>query len=151
MDFDLFCQELPKERPILGLDLGKAKIGIALSDFTWTIATPFAVWQRQSRAKDLEAICQLIETEHVGGVVCGLPLALDGTETKACHANRRLCALVHERHSCPYYMHDERFSTSASTRSLKEQGMRRKKRDQIDDKVAASLILQTVLDRLNYR
>ena len=150
MDIISFKESVPIQQSIMGLDLGKVKIGLAISDQTQTIATPLEVYTRKNRKKDLEFIVNILQTESIGAIVCGLPLTLDGTENNNCLYARRFCQSIQECLTLPVWFQDERFTTKTSNESLKQLGIRRKKRDQIDDKIAATIILQSTLDRLKY-
>lgn len=135
---------------LLGLDVGDKTIGLSLSDLSWLIASPYQLINRQNNIRDFEKVQHIISEESVIALVIGLPLTLRG-ETgpqaeKVLHFATKLASLT----DTPLYLWDERLSTVAATRTLLEADMSRKKRSVNVDKMAATFILQGVLDRLHY-
>ena len=131
---------------ILGLDPGERRIGVALSDPTGTIASPHSVIDLRSTdaATAVRTIC---EEYDVGLIVVGLPTGLSGTEGPSATAARTFGALIAEAAGLPVEYQDERFTTVTAEAALLEGGVRRDKRRDVRDKVAAAVILQTYLDR----
>lgn len=82
------------------------------------------------------------------GIVIGLPLAQDGTEGENCIRVREFAEKILKKTNLPILFYDERLSTSAVTRSMKDAGVNRKNRQAVDDKLAAGYILQCVVDML---
>lgn len=143
-----FLDVLPPKGRLLGLDVGEKRVGIALSDTTRTIATAYGTLTRQGKNKDIPVL-RAIDTEHgICGVVVGLPRNMDGTEGKSCEMARQFGKHILKQWEIPVYFQDERLSTAAVTRALIEGDVSRKKRSQMDDKLAASYLLQTALDSL---
>jgi len=130
---------------ILALDPGERRIGLALSDPTGIIASPYAVIDRRTDdvAQRLQRICR---DEDVSRIVVGLPVTLDGREGQAAAAARELARLAAEATDLDVILHDERFSTVTAEQALLEGGMRRAERRQVRDKVAAAVLLQSYLD-----
>ena len=130
---------------ILALDPGERRIGLALSDPTGIIASPYAVIDRRTDdvAQRLQRICR---DEDVSRIVVGLPVTLDGREGQAAAAARELARLAAEATALDVILHDERFSTVTAEQALLEGGMRRAERRQVRDKVAAAVLLQSYLD-----
>ena len=143
-----FEKSLVKGRPIIGLDIGTVRIGIAISDREYIIATPYDVYERRNISQDIGHLGKLATDENAGGFVVGLPLGLDGSEGENCQLIRNLCNKLVKKTRLPVLLKDERMSTAAATRALSETGMTRKKRQSLDDKVAAGYILQGVIDML---
>ena len=138
---------IPKGQRLLGLDPGTKTIGVALSDVSWMIASPYATIARQSWVKDIDALVRIIDKEGVGGVVMGLPVQMDGTEGERAAAARKLAAKLLERKDLPLIFQDERLSTAAVQRMMVvEMDLSRKKRQAAVDKAAAAYILQGALD-----
>jgi len=136
---------------ILGLDLGSKRIGVALSDELGLTAQPLLVLERRSRAKDIQALGELIEAHQVEEVVLGLPRRLSGElgpEAEKVQVFGRELAEVAGR---PVTYWDERLSTVSAERVLLQADVSRAKRKRVIDKVAASIILQGYLDRLAAR
>jgi putative holliday junction resolvase len=135
---------------VLGLDLGSKRVGIALSDRSGTIASPFTVLQRSGSLKrDHEAIARLVVEEECERVVVGLPLSLDGTLGRAAQSAideaERLATVV----GVPVETYDERLTTVSADRALIEAKMRADARRRVVDKVAAAVMLQAWIDRQN--
>lgn len=133
---------------MLGLDLGSKRVGIALSDRSGTIASPFTVLQRSgSLRKDHEAIARLVAEEECERVVVGLPLSLDGSLGRAAKSAideaERLATVV----GVPVETYDERLTTVSADRALIEAKMRADARRRVVDKVAAAVMLQAWIDR----
>lgn len=131
---------------ILGLDPGERRIGVALSDPTGTIASPHSVIDLRlaDPATAVRAIC---EEYDVGLIVVGLPTGLSGTEGPSAAAARALGAKVSQAAGLPVEYQDERFTTVTAEAALLEGGVRRDKRRDVRDKIAAAVILQAYLDR----
>lgn len=131
---------------ILGLDPGERRIGVALSDPTGTIASPHSVIDR--REVDPAVVVRNLCEEHgVDLIVVGLPTGLSGHEGPAAEAARAFGTEVSEAVGLPVEYQDERFTTVTAEAALLEGGVRRDKRREVRDKVAAAVILQAYLDR----
>ncbi|MEA2010181.1 MAG: Holliday junction resolvase RuvX [Actinomycetota bacterium] len=131
---------------ILGLDPGERRVGVALSDPTGTIASPHSVIDRRS-VELAEAVRALCVEHDVERVVVGLPTGLSGVEGPSAKAARTVGDAVAEATGLPVAYQDERFTTVTAEAALLEGGVRRAKRRDVRDKVAAAVILQTYLDR----
>lgn len=132
---------------IVALDLGSKRIGVAVSDISGTIASPLSVINRSSsRRHDHDAIRRIVVDEEAEAVVIGLPLSLDGSVGPAAQAvlqeSERLGTVV----GVPIHMQDERLTTVAADRMLREADLSASRRREFVDKVAAAVILQTWLD-----
>jgi putative Holliday junction resolvase len=143
-----FLPELPNEGRLIGIDLGQSRIGVATCDELRMIATPREVYERRNMSKDLGHINRIIEDEYVVGVVLGLPLELDGKESEGCERARHFANKLFKKSGRPILLKDERLSTAAVTRTLKEYDMTRKRRHSLDDQLAAAYILQQVVDAM---
>jgi putative Holliday junction resolvase len=152
MEYNLedFVKSLEQNRRLLAIDYGSKKLGIALSDISLTIASPLTIINRINLSKDIDAIMRLIKEHQIVGLVFGFPITMDGIEKQACQDVRLFTTKFLTKHQIPIYFQDERLSTRAATRVLIESNINRKKRDLIDDKIAACFILQGALDKINY-
>ncbi len=139
---------LARESPLLGLDVGTKTIGMALSDVTRSIATPFETIRRGKFAADAQAILRTVERERVGALVVGLPVNMDGTEGPRAQSARAFARNLAPLVAVPIVFWDERLSTSGSERALLEADLSRARRARLIDKMAAAWILQGALDRL---
>jgi putative Holliday junction resolvase len=131
---------------LLGLDLGTRRIGVAVSDELGLLAHGLTVVTRHGGQRDLDAIAQLAHEEEVVGVVIGLPLNMNGSEGAAAARTRRFVATLAERIKLPVYLWDERLTTWEAEEIIKDASVRKRKRKQLVDKIAATLILQSYLD-----
>ncbi len=139
---------LQQGQRLLGLDVGTKTIGMALSDTRLVIATPFDTIRRTRFRDDLARISQEVEKHGVGGIVVGLPLALEGGEGPRAQGVRQFAKNLLARLDLPLTFWDERMSTAAVERGMIEADLSRRRRAQIVDRAAASYILQGLLDRL---
>jgi putative holliday junction resolvase len=138
---------LPGGGRLLGLDVGTKTIGLALCDSQWTIATPAELLHRGKFAKDLERLRVLAEAQRVAGLVVGLPLNLDGSESPRTQSVRAFVRNL-EPLGLPVLLWDERWSTRAVTRTLLDADASRARRAELVDKMAAAYILQGAIDAL---
>jgi putative Holliday junction resolvase len=145
-------EELPEllapEARLLGLDVGTKTIGMALSDVTRSIATPYDTIRRTKFTDDAKAIRKVLESNQVGAVVIGLPINLDGTEGPRAQSTRAFARSLAAQIDLPLLFWDERLSTAAVERHLIEADASRKRRAEVIDRMAAAYILQGALDRL---
>jgi putative Holliday junction resolvase len=128
----------------LGLDIGKKRIGVAISSETGIIATPLIVVKAGSSA--INEIVALIEEHDAQEVVVGMPLNMDGTKSEMARYVERFIDKLARKCDIKTTTWDERLSTSAVTKVLIEGGARRSKRKSVVDKLSASYILQGYLD-----
>ena len=132
---------------VLGIDLGSKRIGIATSDRSGTIATPYTVLLRcGSMGGDHRNIAKMVVEEEAEAVIVGLPLNMDGSEGKAAQAARVEAARMATVVGVPVHVHDERLTTVEADRVLMEQKMNAQARRRVVDKVAAAVMLQSWLD-----
>lgn len=132
--------------PVLGLDLGTKRIGVALSDPTDTLASPFStVPHRLSRA-DVAQLAALCAEQRVTAVVVGWPRNMDGTSGPAAKQAEEFAERLRAATGLPVHLWDERLSTVAAERVLIEAGARRERRRDVRDRVAAVFLLQAFLD-----
>ena len=137
----------PGER-LLGLDLGEKTIGLALSDTSLTVATPFKTLKRGKFQANADRIAILISEHGIGGLIVGLPLNMNASEGPAAQSARAFARKYAAQSEVPVVLVDERLSTAAVTRTLLEADASRRRRAEAIDKMAAAYILQGALDRL---
>ncbi len=133
---------------LIGLDVGTKTIGLALSDTRLVIASPLDTIRRRRFRDDMAALFDLIDKHGIGGVVIGLPLALDGRDSPRTQSVRAFARNLLALRDLPALLWDERLSTAAVTREMIAADMTRKRRAEIVDKVAAAYILQGCLDAM---
>jgi len=140
---------LTRGQRLMGLDLGTATIGVAISDALFSIATPVTTIRRTKFTRDAEALATLVTERQAGALVYGLPVNMDGTEGPRCQSTRSFAREFAKRLPLPYAFWDERLSTAAVQRMLTDEAdMSRKRRAEIVDRAAAAYILQGALDAL---
>jgi putative Holliday junction resolvase len=142
-----FRAALPMGGRLLGLDVGTKTIGTAMCDARWSIASPAELIRRTKFTADLAALEKLARAQDAKGVVVGLPLNLDGSDsprTQSVRAFARNLAPL----GLPVLLWDERWSTQAVTRTLLDADASRARRAELVDKMAAAYILQGAIDAL---
>ena len=142
-----FAAVLPNGGRLAGLDVGTKTIGVALCDAGWSFATPDKTILRRKFAADLEALRQLVAAQSVVGLVVGLPLNMDGSDsprTQSVRAFARNLAPL----ALPVLLWDERWSTAAVERAMIAADVSRAKRAERIDSAAAAFILQGAIDAL---
>ena len=147
-DLSQFKSSLNPGARLIGLDLGEKTIGVAVSDTLRTIATPRVTLKRGKFAADAAALESLITDEAAGGLVIGLPLNMDGSDSPSAQSARAFARNFAARCALPILMWDERLSTAAVTRTLLDADASRKRRGEVVDKMAAAYILQGALDAM---
>lgn len=133
---------------LLGLDIGSKTIGLALSDETRAFANPLVTIKRTKFKPDAAEILRLCSEHNVGALILGLPLNMNGTEGPRVQSTRAFARNLAALTDLPIVFWDERLSTAAVTRTLIDADTSRKKRAEVVDKLAATYILQGVLERL---
>ena len=142
-----FASALPSGGKLGGLDVGTKTIGLAICDFGWHFAGPVETVRRGKFAKDLATLHLFIDCEKIAGLVVGLPLNMDGTDsprTQSVRAFARNLAPL----ELPILLWDERWSTQAVERAMISADVSRAKRAEKVDALAAAHILQGAIDAL---
>ena len=139
---------LPPRGTLIGLDLGTKTIGVAASDPDRRLATAVETIERKNLTTDAARLLQLAAERSAAGFVLGLPINMDGSEGPRAQSTRAFARNLAGRTKLPIALWDERLSTSAVTRMMIEADLRRDRRAEVVDKLAASYILQGALDRL---
>ena len=130
----------------LGLDVGDRRIGVSLSDpLGWT-AAPLPPLERVSWKKDLAGVRSLLEEHKVGVVVVGLPIRMDGTRGERAERTLEFVRRLQATTRVPVVTWDERLTTVEAERRMVEDDVRRERRREVVDGIAACLILQGYLD-----
>jgi len=140
---DLF----PQGGRLIGLDVGTRTIGVAFCDTEWNIATAAELIKRGKFSAALERLKVLIAAQRVVGIVVGLPLNLDGSESPRTQSTRAFARNLQQL-ALPILLWDERWSTQAVTRTLIDADASRARRAELVDKMAAAYILQGAIDAL---
>jgi putative Holliday junction resolvase len=146
-DIEQFARLLAPGR-LIGIDAGTKTLGLALSDVTRTIASALETIPRTKFRADASRLLALGDEHRVAGLVLGLPINLDGSEGPRAQATRALARNLNALSPLPILLWDERLTTQQAERMLIEADQSRKRRADVIDKLAATLILQGALDRM---
>ena len=137
----------PRAR-LVGIDAGTKTWGLALSDVTRSVASAMQTIRRTKFTDDVRVLAALAHEHGVGGLVLGLPRNLDGSEGPRAQATRALARNLNKAMVLPVLLWDERLSTAEAERMLIAADQSRKRRAEVIDKLAATIILQGALDRM---
>jgi putative Holliday junction resolvase len=135
----------PRTR-LLGIDPGKVRLGLAISDPDRRIASPLATYTRRDAAQDARHLARVVEENEIGQIVIGLPVHLDGREGEQAKAARALGKVIAEATGLPCVFWDERFTSREAESALWGAGLTHKRRKERRDQVAAQILLQAYLD-----
>lgn len=130
----------------MALDIGDARIGLALSDPMGIIANPLETYLRKKNEEDYRYLAALAREKQAGLIVCGLPVSMNSGENDQTRKTREFISKLGEYTTIPVTFIDERLTTVSAEKALIEGGVRREKRKTVIDKVAAAIILQNYLD-----
>jgi len=147
LDKAAFRAALPAGGRLLGLDVGTQTVGLALCDAGWSIASPAHTHKRTKFTRDKAVLGEFATAQSVRGLVIGLPLNMDGSESPRSQAARAFARNIAAL-GLPILLWDERWSTAAAERAMIAQDMSRAKRAERIDAHAAALILQGAIDGL---
>ncbi|MBE7076144.1 MAG: Holliday junction resolvase RuvX [Clostridiales bacterium] len=130
----------------MGIDYGKARMGVAFSDLSCTIASADHIYKTQTEEKDLQYFKSLIAQKSVNLVVFGLPLNADGTVCEMTEVVQSFANKLKDFANVEVAFQDERYTSFEAEEYLKEAGIKWEKRKELLDKVSAQIILQNYLD-----
>ncbi len=136
---------------ILGLDFGAKTVGVAVSDELHLTAQGLEIIRRESAKRlrqSLARIEAIAQEYQVGRIVLGYPKNMNNTEGERCEQTREFARMLERRTGLPVILWDERLTTVAAERHMMELGIRREKRKEYVDEIAAVFILQGYLDSL---
>jgi len=148
LDVAAFAAALPSGARLIGIDIGTKTLGLALSDVSRTIASGLETIRRTKFKADAARLLALVREHKVAGLVIGLPLGLDGSTGPRAQASRSFARLIGPMAGVPILLWDERLTTVEAERLLIEADASRKRRAEVIDKMAATIILQGALDRM---
>ena len=139
--------EMRVRGPVLALDYGTRRIGLAVSDEEAQFAFPVGFLACRGREHDLAALRQLLAERSIRRIVVGLPIHMDGRRGETAVAAENFANAIAEMTGLPVEMLDERWTTREAERALRESPRGRKKRREAVDSAAATLLLRTYLER----
>ena len=141
-------EQLPIQGPLIGIDPGQKTLGIAASDSFRLIASPVKTIHRTRLKDDLAELFAIFDDRKAVGLVIGLPLNMDGSEGPRAQSTRALARNILKMRDVPIALQDERMSSAQAERAMLEADLSRARRAALIDASAASVILQTAIDRL---
>ena len=133
---------------IIGIDLGSKRIGIAISDGSQKIATPYKTLEKIKSSKLIEDIKSIIKENDVKGIIVGNPINMDGSYGKSSQSAKDIAINLADKINIPVCLWDERLSTVGAFNLSSELDINVSKREKDIDKFAAAFILQGALDYL---
>jgi putative Holliday junction resolvase len=142
-----FAAALPDGGKLAGLDVGTRTIGLAICDAGWHFAGPCETIRRSKFTKDFIALTDFVGRERVVGLVVGLPLSMDGSDSPRTQSVRAFAKNLAPL-ELPLLLWDERWSTQAVERAMIDADVSRAKRAEKVDALAAAHILQGAIDAL---
>lgn len=149
-DVAALAAALPDRGRLGGLDVGTKTIGLAACDARWTIASPHKTLSRTKFTADVAALLAWVQAERLVGLVIGLPLSMDGSDSPRTQSVRAFARNLEARTPLPLLLWDERWSTAAVERTLIAADVSRARRAELVDKLAAAHILQGAIDALTW-
>ncbi|MDE5721186.1 MAG: Holliday junction resolvase RuvX [Clostridia bacterium] len=133
----------------VAFDIGDKRIGVAISDPFNTYALPSETYFRKSFKEDVSALAKIAKDKGATVIVCGLPVNFDGTAALQTEKTQRFIDALKAETAIPVVCEDERFTTKMAHETLISEGMRREKRKNYVDALAAANILDGYLRRIN--
>lgn len=142
---------LEEKKPckIAAIDVGSRKIGLAISCANLSIAFPKKVVERKNFKQTQEDIANFLQNSEIELMVVGLPINMQGNETEQCELIRKFIAKLRKTLNFKVFFQDERLTTKMASQMLQMSGLSAKQSANKDDEVAASLILESFLKKIN--
>ena len=135
---------------LLGFDIGSKNIGLSICDPQFIVATPLTLLKRKTFQNFITQLNHIVQSENIAAYIVGLPLHMTGEQGRASQSIQDFTNQICQQIPYPVYFQDERLTTVAAEKMLLSHDVTRKKREKVIDKLAATYILQTVLDKLSY-
>jgi putative Holliday junction resolvase len=144
-----FCTFFKAQQPLISVDYGQKKIGLAISTPDHQMPLPFELITGDSEKKKLSHIVEVTRSKNICAIVVGLPINMDGTKSDQTIIVEKFVEKLKTRTYLPIFFQDERLTSRAADNLLKSFGIKRKNRNEYDDLAAASMILETTLNARN--
>jgi putative Holliday junction resolvase len=141
-----FCQFFQKGKPIISIDYGLKKLGLAISTPDHHLPMPLRIIENESDRKKITDVISILKENNICAIVIGLPINMNGTKSEQTLIVEQFATKLTKRTELPIFFQDERLTSKAANNLLKDFGLKRKNRNSIDDLAAASMILETTLD-----
>lgn len=141
---------MEKGKKLLGVDFGTKRVGLAVCDGMYVLASPLTVYATESMRKSIDYVACVCKEQDVGGVVVGLPLNMDGTESIQSGRVRAFARNLGKVTGLPIELFDERLTSVEADELLLEAGIKKaSERAKLVDSMAAKVILQSYIDNKN--
>lgn len=147
-DLAEFAKLIEANKPLLALDVGSKKIGLAISDNNKKFSMPADIWL--NNREFVSKISNFIISKKTYGIIVGIPYNMDGTKSSNAKFIEEFITKNLIPLSQPIFLQDERLTTRLADNLLKMTGMKRKERNALDDSISASLILDTVIQKFTH-
>jgi putative Holliday junction resolvase len=144
-DLSAFFLIVPKNKSLIAIDYGTKKTGIAISDPQHKIALPLCTILENDCAEQVLKIKNLIVQKKIGGIIVGLPLTQNNCKVAITEKTELLASKLLTSNN-PVLLYDERFSSKAARNLFKIHGIKESKIRETNDQVAASLMLEEILE-----
>ena len=144
-----FKNNITKKSRLLGLDLGKKRIGIAICDDHQSIATPYKTIIKEAAVKFIDEIKSIVKENNIEGIIVGNPINMDGSLGPASQSIKDICFNINKVINIPLCLWDERLSTVGAFNLSSQLDINVSKREKKIDENAAAFILQGAIDFLN--
>ena len=141
----LYDSTIEGDWSLLGLDIGKNKIGVAYSNSLVNVVLPITILSERNQPMQINAICKTIIDKKITGVVIGLPVEMNGNHGTQVKAILDFTNRLTRKTVVPIYLHDERMTTALANRLLMNNNLSRKQRNNADDELSAAIILESFL------
>ena len=149
LDIDIFIKKIKKKSRLMGIDPGKVRIGISISDENRKIATPHKTIIKGNFDNFLSEINILISDFSIEGIIIGNPLNMDGSTSSSAQSAKDLAINLSNNISLPITLWDERLSSEGSFKLMSNLNINSSKKRSLLDQNSAAFILQGFLDFLN--
>ena len=149
LDIDDFRKKIKEKSRLMGIDPGKSRIGISISDENRVLATPLKTLTKKDFSDFLDDILLIVRENNIGGIVIGNPINMDGSRGPSAQSAKDLGFNLSKNISIPITMWDERLSSQGAFVIMRDLKVNSSKKRQALDKNAATFILQGFLDFLN--
>ena len=148
LDIKEFKKKLDKKSRLMGIDPGRKRIGVAISDENKIIATPYTTLIKNKYSEFLKEIIKIFNENQIKGIVVGNPINMDGSYGKSSQSAKDTAINLADKFNIPVCLWDERLSTVGAFNMSSELDINVSKRVKDIDKFAAAFILQGALDYL---
>jgi putative Holliday junction resolvase len=148
LDIEDFKKSIGNKSRLLGIDPGKKRIGLAISDEDKLVSTPLKTILKKKNFNFIKEIKEIIEENNIKGIVVGNPLNMDGSKGSSSQSSNDFARNLSNNISIPVTMWDERLSSEGAFKLSANTGVNTSKKIEKLDKNAASFILQGALDYL---